>query len=55
MVAIPVAIIMSHFAALAIVLIMVDGPWWIPFVIFAVGILIVSIAGQFLVNVTVKH
>ena len=55
MVAIPVAVIMSLFAALAIVLIMVDGPWWIPFALFAVGILIVSIAGQFLVNVTVKH
>ncbi len=46
---------MSLLAVIAIVLIMVDGPWWIPFALYAVGILIFSIAGQFLLNVTVKH
>ena len=54
-VAIPAASLIGLFACAAVAMILVDGPLWLAFGPFIVGILISSFGGQILLGVTVKH
>lgn len=54
-VAIPFASLIGLFAIAAVAMILVDGPWWLAFAPFVVGILVCSFGGQVLMGVTVKR
>jgi tetratricopeptide (TPR) repeat protein len=54
-VAVPTACLMAFFALSTVATYFADGPFWVPFQAFGVGIFLTSLFGQMLLRVTVKH